>query len=91
MTFMIAGHETTAVGLSWCLYLLAQPQHEAIQQKLFDEISTQFKDGNESVIDWDTLKQLPYLDGVIKETLRYHCSYEQAPLHAPDLPIPHCA
>jgi cytochrome P450 len=68
MTFMVAGHETTGVGLSWCLYLLAQ--HEAIQQKLFDEITTQFKDGNESLIDWDTLKQLPYLDGVIKETLR---------------------
>ena len=31
-TFMIAGHETTSVGLTWIFYLLAK--HPAVQEKV---------------------------------------------------------
>jgi cytochrome P450 len=37
LTFITAGHETTAVGLTWTLWLLAKDQ--ASQQKVFDEVA----------------------------------------------------
>lgn len=37
LTFIIAGHETTAVALTWTLWLLAKDQ--ASQQRVFDEIA----------------------------------------------------
>jgi cytochrome P450 len=37
LTFIAAGHETTAVALTWTLWLLAKDQ--AVQQRLFDEVT----------------------------------------------------
>jgi len=61
MTFLVAGHETTANGLCWTLYLLAQ--HPQIETKLREEV-----EGKE--INAETLSQFPYLEGVAKEALR---------------------
>lgn len=36
MNFLIAGRDTTAQALSWCLYLLCE--HPDIQDKVYDEI-----------------------------------------------------
>ena len=36
LTFITAGHETTAVALAWTLWLLAKDQ--ATQQRVFDEV-----------------------------------------------------
>jgi cytochrome P450 len=35
LTFVVAGHETTAVALAWTLWLIAKDQ--AVQQRLYDE------------------------------------------------------
>ncbi|KZO98271.1 cytochrome P450 [Calocera viscosa TUFC12733] len=65
-TFIVAGHETTSVGLSWTLLSLAQlPQ---VQDKLRAEVSLVA----EEAPSMDELNALPYLDMVVKESLRYH-------------------
>eukprot|EP00456_Euglypha_rotunda_P012657 TRINITY_DN13644_c0_g2_i3.p1 TRINITY_DN13644_c0_g2~~TRINITY_DN13644_c0_g2_i3.p1 ORF type:complete len:389 (+),score=56.63 TRINITY_DN13644_c0_g2_i3:27-1193(+) len=61
LTFMVAGHETTATALCWTLYLLAQHPH--IESKLREEVA-----GKE--INAETLSQFPYLEAVAKESLR---------------------
>uniref|UniRef100_A0A8D0GZV9 Cytochrome P450 family 4 subfamily B member 37 n=1 Tax=Sphenodon punctatus TaxID=8508 RepID=A0A8D0GZV9_SPHPU len=66
-TFMFAGHDTTASGISWILYCLAQyPEH---QQKCREEI-------NDLLADRDTIEddlgKMPYSTMFIKECLRLY-------------------
>ncbi|KAK0232633.1 cytochrome P450 [Armillaria fumosa] len=61
VTFLIAGHDTTATTLSWVLYeLAAHPEHQSI-------IREELKQSNRN--DYDTL---PFLNAAIKEALRLH-------------------
>ena len=63
---MIVGAvESTSSALSRILLLLAE--HQDIQRKLRLELTTAISTGN---LDFDALHTLPYLDAVIKETLR---------------------
>ncbi|KZT42351.1 cytochrome P450 [Sistotremastrum suecicum HHB10207 ss-3] len=64
-TFIVAGHETTATATTWFLY--AMTQHPSIQSKLRAELRTVDTD----TPSMDVLNALPYLDGVVRETLRY--------------------
>lgn len=67
ITLFVAGHETTALTLSWLFYLVAKnPQ---VQQRLYDEIDTTL---GKRTITLDDLKKLPYLKMVIDETLRLY-------------------
>ncbi|VVC25724.1 Hypothetical protein CINCED_3A014569 [Cinara cedri] len=67
--FFVAGFETTASILSYCLYELAiNPE---IQIKL-REIIKEKHDENEGKLSYDMLKELKYLDMVINETFRLH-------------------
>ncbi|XP_070563908.1 cytochrome P450 4F2-like isoform X2 [Ptychodera flava] len=67
-TFMFAGHDTTASGISWCLYNLAKhPEH---QRKCQQEIDEFFLNKGSVHIEWDDLKSFPYLTMCIKESLR---------------------
>ncbi|KZT61473.1 cytochrome P450 [Calocera cornea HHB12733] len=65
-TFIVAGHETTAAGLTWTLYSLAQ--NPAVQDKLRAELSLV----EDEAPNMDDLNALPYLDMVVKEALRFH-------------------
>ncbi|GJE84506.1 cytochrome P450 [Phanerochaete sordida] len=65
-TFIVAGHETTATATTWALFSLAQQPETA--RKLRDELLSVAKDSP----DMDTLNALPYLDAVVRETLRHH-------------------
>ncbi|KAH9483579.1 Cytochrome P450 monooxygenase 205 [Psilocybe cubensis] len=65
-TFLIAGHETTAVALAWMFYALTQNKNA--QRKLREEVSNVATD-NPSM---DELNDLPYLDYVVRESLRLH-------------------
>lgn len=67
MTLFIAGHETTAITLSWTWYLLAQ--HPTAEARLHDELSTVLAGRATSVAD---LARLPYLHAVINEVLRLY-------------------
>ncbi len=67
VTLFLAGHDTTAITLSWAFYLLSQHPHywsalrEEWQQVLGDQPPT-----------WETLQQLPLTRGVIRESLRLY-------------------
>ncbi|KAG7090808.1 hypothetical protein E1B28_009892 [Marasmius oreades] len=65
-TVISAGYETISALIAWVLYELAI--HSEIQTHLRKEIVTSGK----SELSMDELNCLPFLDGVIKETLRLH-------------------
>jgi cytochrome P450 len=66
-TLFGAGHETTALMLTWTLYLLAT--HPEIQEKLQAEVDGVLN-GREPTLD--DLKQLPYTEQVINESMRLY-------------------
>ncbi|KAI0357859.1 cytochrome P450 [Trametes cingulata] len=65
-TFLVAGHETTSTATTWCLYALTQAPE--VQKKLREELFTLDTDKP----TMDELNSLPYLDAVVRETLRIH-------------------
>ncbi len=67
MTLFLAGHETTALALSWTWYLLAQ--HPEVENKLVAELREVLRGRAPSVTD---LPQLRYAERVIKEAMRLY-------------------
>lgn len=65
-TFLVAGHETTSTATTWALYALTQ--NSAAQIKLRDELFSVSTDHP----TMDQLNALPYLDRIVRETLRLH-------------------
>ncbi|KAJ8463981.1 hypothetical protein ONZ45_g17392 [Pleurotus djamor] len=65
-TFLTAGHETTSTGTTWALFALTQ--NRAAQDKLREELLNVPTD----TPTMDELNALPYLDAVVRETLRVH-------------------
>ncbi|KAF7306436.1 Cytochrome P450 [Mycena indigotica] len=63
-SFLFAGSDTTALAITWCLRYLSL--HPNIQQKLREELGDA---GTTSQVD--VLDGLPYLDAVLRETLRF--------------------
>lgn len=73
-TLLFAGHETTAVSLTWVLYALSL--HPEIQQRLRDEVCAHWPDVEPHVTS-ERAESMPYLNAVVKETLRL---YPAAPM-----------
>ena len=79
-TFMFEGHDTTAMALSWILFLLGH--HREVQERLWLEVDAFFEhlqtdisqtdtgDQERPQLPLDQLKSLKYLECVIKEGLR---------------------
>ncbi|KAI9059130.1 cytochrome P450 [Trametes sanguinea] len=65
-TFLMAGHETTSIALSWALFALSK--NPSIQHKLREELLAVPTD----TPSMEELSALPYLDMVVRETLRLH-------------------
>lgn len=65
--FFLAGHETTASGLTWAVYIAATQPH--IAQRIADEVATIAGTGP---IGFDHVKQLTFTRNVFKETLRLY-------------------
>ncbi|KAJ6518172.1 cytochrome P450 [Mycena vitilis] len=65
-TFFFAGHETTSSAMAWALHVLSE--NPAVQNKLREELLTIPKDDP----TMDELNALPYLESVIRETMRLH-------------------
>ncbi|KAI8391114.1 cytochrome P450 [Radiomyces spectabilis] len=68
LTFLHSGHETTAVALSWTLWLLAK--HPDIQHDVRKEIKQAFESEQAEILSYDTIHQLQLLSNIVKETLR---------------------
>ncbi|KAI4518164.1 cytochrome P450 [Schizophyllum commune Loenen D] len=69
-TIILAGHETTATTLAWALLELAR--NPGAQKRLRDEIRTIRRERDEPELSAETFDAMPYLDAVVKETLRFH-------------------
>jgi len=67
MTLFLAGHETTAVALSWTWYLLAQ--HADVEARLADELQDVLGGRAPSAAD---LPRLKYADMVVTESMRLY-------------------
>ncbi|KAK0245097.1 cytochrome P450 [Armillaria nabsnona] len=72
VTFILAGHETTAATMSWLLYeLAAHPEHQSI---IREELKQSYHN------DYDSL---PFFNAAIKEALRLHPFVHTLPRAAP--------
>ncbi|GAB7366448.1 hypothetical protein MBLNU230_g8244t1 [Neophaeotheca triangularis] len=67
MTFLIAGHETTATAMTWALYLLCR--HPSIQQKLRNAIRSHLPSPTTPITS-SQLDTCHYLQAVCSEVLR---------------------
>jgi cytochrome P450 len=67
ITLLLAGHETTALNLSWAWYLLAQ--YPEVEEKLHAELDAVLAGQLPCAAD---LPKLQYTDRVIRETLRLY-------------------
>lgn len=67
MTLFLAGHETTAIALSWACYLIAQ--NPDVESKLAEELSSVL---GGRVPTPDDLPRLRYTEMVLRETLRLY-------------------
>ena len=67
MTFLLAGHETTAVALSWIWYLLGR--HREVEQRLRDEVAAAV--GRRTPTPED-LPALRYVRMVVDEAMRLY-------------------
>lgn len=69
MTFLAAGHETTASAFTWAVYSLSQ--HPDVQKRLRDEIHAHIDSlDTADKITHDVIDNMPYLHAVCQETLR---------------------
>lgn len=67
MTTFLAGHETTASGLTWAGWVLAA--HKDVARRAMDEVDTVLQGRTPTFAD---VARLPYLGQVVKETLRLY-------------------
>ena len=67
MTFVLAGHETTAVTLAWAWYLLSQ--HSTVEDRLRAEVRDVLGTRTPTM---DDVPRLPYARAVIEETMRLY-------------------
>jgi len=67
VTLFLAGHETTALALTWCFLLLAR--HPAAESRLVEELQTVLAGRTPMAED---LPRLPFTEAVVKETMRLY-------------------
>lgn len=71
MTFLAAGHETTASAMTWAIYMLAR--YPSVQTKLREEIRAKLPGVDEDAqITSLEIDHIPYLNAVCSEILRYY-------------------
>ena len=77
LSFIIAGKDTTALTLSWFLYMLCK--HPPIQEKIAQEVKEATKARDASTLDdlaasitEESLDKMQYLHAALTETLRLY-------------------
>jgi cytochrome P450 len=71
MTFLAAGHETTAMAMTWMVYMLCL--HPEVQDRLRDEVRSRLPalDDESTAVSALDIDHMPYLKAVCNESLRY--------------------
>ncbi|KAI1636538.1 cytochrome P450 [Biscogniauxia mediterranea] len=70
MTFLAAGHETTAAAMTWAIYMLSR--NPEMQEKLRKEIRENLPSVDaEAEVTSQDIDRMPYLNAVCSEVLRY--------------------
>lgn len=64
------GLETTAHALETATIHLNVPENSAMLKRWKDELAEIWPDANNEIPSWKTLEKVPYLQAVIKESLR---------------------
>lgn len=67
MTFIIAGHETSAITLNWSWYFIAN--NAKVEQRLLQQIDTAFSG---DMPEFDDLSKLGYVQQAVEEALRHY-------------------
>ena len=65
--FIVAGHETTALALAWCLYLISND--DAVQARAHEEARSVL---GERAAGVDDLPRAPYVEQVLQEAMRLY-------------------
>lgn len=71
-TFMFEGHDTTAMGISWALFLIGHQPVE--QQNIHDELDAIFGSDKHRPVTSEDLREMRYLECCIKEAQRLYPS-----------------
>ncbi|KAM7344112.1 uncharacterized protein ACRADG_010944 [Cochliomyia hominivorax] len=66
--FFLGGFETSSSTVTYAIYELAQ--HQDLQERLRQEVNEFFENNNDGSLTYEDLKNMLYLDQVLKETLR---------------------
>eukprot|EP00659_Diplonema_papillatum_P021891 gene21891-33630_t len=69
LNFLLAGRDTTACTLSWMFFELGLPENRSVCSVLEEEINSTLQGESPT---YDCLSDMPYLRGVLWETLRMH-------------------
>ncbi|XP_035221746.1 cytochrome P450 4c3-like [Stegodyphus dumicola] len=71
-TFMFAGHDTTAMGISWALYNIGlRPD---IQEAIHEELDVIFGNDDQRPVTVEDVREMKYLECVLKESQRLYPS-----------------
>ncbi|RMD39559.1 hypothetical protein DV735_g5572, partial [Chaetothyriales sp. CBS 134920] len=74
VTFLGAGHETTASSIAWVTHLLTLPKYHHYQTKVRDEVRSALQQAGHTdlnqALSWEILDMLPLVNGICEETLR---------------------
>ena len=92
LNFVIAGKDTTAVTLSWFIYLLCK--HPSVQERISQEVKqvtgmkeiTNFSEFASSLSE-DVLEKMQYLHAAITETLRIYPAVPVVSLNSTNVSI----
>ena len=70
----LAGIDPTSDTLTFAIWALSRPEHKEYQEKLIQEVNNISKDccSEEGIPTLEATDKLPYLDAVLKETLRLY-------------------
>lgn len=73
---LIAGHETSAIALTYICYELSRPVNKSRLERLQNELRDAFGVPEDSMIldNIELIDQLPYLEAILKENFRLHTS-----------------
>lgn len=84
MTFLAAGHETTATAMTWAIYMLCR--YPDVQSRLRAEVRERLPSPDEAAeVGSEIIDNMPYLNAVANEVLRY---YPPVPLTLREAAVP---